>query len=211
VYDARTRFTNALLFGGLADNRRSHASSHWNQLLQFIIGSLEHSNHPLILPLIVLQDNYDRLQEYCVEELDGRMIEIERQLGVCRTGALADAPADVFLGRKNLQETRNEIQDLTVRMNTEMTEFIFVSGCAVWQKECYEFLIKLSQELSQVLPSERDFVVQSRWIHQEIELFAVSIITLSGFIERLKARMEVQLSTVRIILIDLSCNHLHGY
>ncbi|PVF97439.1 hypothetical protein CPB86DRAFT_874182 [Serendipita vermifera] len=200
VYDVRTRFTNALIFGtgvwSTVDNLRPRAGSHWDQLLQFFRGSLELSNHPLMLPLLILQDNFDRLHQYCTETLDPRMIEIEHQLGVTKAGALVHAPADVFMGRKSLRDTRNEIQDLTVRMNTGMTEFIFIGGCTVLQREYFEFLIKLSQEVNQLLSHERGFLEQNRWVHQEIEHLEVGIRTLSHFVDRLKARMEVQLSTL---------------
>ena len=145
-YDFRTRFSTGLIHGyELTSNY--HQYELWDEMLFDEIWnwlqSVHHLwAHPLLLPVMLLQQFVHRVETFSVAVLDVQSLDIQRQLGVSRAGRLSNhAPFRDPVGQKSIQQTKGTLTSLIGEMSTLTTEVILFSRVTTWLQESNDFLI----------------------------------------------------------------------
>lgn len=142
-HDFDSAITTAFLYGGHLTRadwkhpRSEYAEIQLPEIVALVKASQSLWAHPLLLPTILLTNNIERTQRFCRKDLEGRLVAVERDLGVTKAGRL--------LSRREERTKKHSwtFPELTEEMHSVMTEIILTSCVPAWQYQFSELVLKL--------------------------------------------------------------------
>jgi len=165
----------------------------------------------MLLPTVVLYNQVHRAQLHLVHDLDFRLLRTEATLGATkllsakiesgaiRTGlpiqyedALQTGPG--FKRKGSIPETKVDIRQQLVQMNSDSAACLFVLATLTWQTECATLL---KDTLSDIIPSlALDLACATNEISDFIKFTTSTIKNLTVMNDQLCARFQAQFSVV---------------
>ena len=207
-HDFKTGYTTALLIGHgvtiLSDLYKSslsyiddktlvsiHARQSM-QILAMIISTALFWEHPMILPVLLLQNLSDRSDAFSTTILGQNVFDIEGAVGVAFPNRVDSAS---FTSR-----TREDLHELTASVHANMVQILFARNVFEWLSGCCEFLLELHDGLSGQLhsPMSTRLEALSVELREVIEHISASTKSLKHFVATLKERAQSQLDVVSI-------------
>lgn len=114
-----------------------------SQLVFRLRSSLSHLGHPVLLPILLIQNCISRSNLFAWD-LDDQVVALERQTGVVFAGRTVRANEGSIDPERI---PRDKIRTLTKDMHTLLTEIIFFERVVNWAVDCAAFLEKSVKEL----------------------------------------------------------------
>jgi hypothetical protein len=178
----------------------TYLEPHGLRISNLIKSEISNWRHPLLLPVILLDDhvyNADRCKAF---DLSPRTTRLERKLEVTRAGRNSSysKSLDFEVLSQNMVVSRFEI---ITDINTTVTDVVTFNSNLKWDSRYCQFLRDISKEI-------RDFseTTQGRRpkLDNIIETLATFVATNLDHTEALKARLDIQLDVVRNLIL---CNN----
>jgi hypothetical protein len=180
-------------FGVPDDPTEITQSSH---LMSRLKSSVAHWGHPVLLPILLLQNCMSRSNLFAWN-LDDQVVVLERQTGVVFAGRTA-LPNEGNIDPENIP--RNKIRTLTRDMHSLLTEIIFFKRVITWMADCARFLEKSVREIGPGevgYQDENSLRRENREILEMLESIGADARSLSGLQKSLKERVQSQINVVR--------------
>jgi hypothetical protein len=197
----KTGITLALLHGWnvLSDVgavTKTQVVPHADRIRILLKSSMSLWAHPLLIPVILLEDHISRADRYKGFELSLSTNLIEGKLGVTHSGrnTKTTESLDGLLLRNPIGDSEEKRVKLTAELNTTMTNAISFLAVLQWDIRCCCFLRDVCdkiQQFDQLLIKETDEVKDS------VDYLACTVASISDHAESIKARLNIQLSVVR--------------
>jgi len=195
-YNFSTGFTTALLFGNEVKSLllSPGSSSRFDEIQAHLQAVAALWAHPMVLPSVLLSNHLYRAEIFCYNVLESRILETEDELGVVRAGRLSWKRDKNLIIEKPIHESKSNIRELTSRMNTDLTEIIFLIGVTEWDCVAIEFLAKTTEKVSGLL--EKSHKTETGEIREFIEYMSVAAKVLLLANNKSKERMQAHLNVV---------------
>ena len=194
-----TGATSAFLHGWSLLTQTNHVTgapmlSHTERIQELIKSSVSLWAHPLLIPLILLEEHKYRVESFVQQELSPKTTSLESRLGVTYSGRLAGGmpfgPADL----RQLMGNEEDRISLTSLLNTTMTDSINLLGVLKWDLRYCQFLCRVQDQLQQFHPDALTSL--GREIKESIEASECAITSTSEFVDAMKQRLDLQLAVV---------------
>jgi hypothetical protein len=170
--------------------------SHSEKLHRLLRSSRALWQHPLLLPLLLLQEHLYRADEFRYRTVSSEMRGIEKELCVTKTGRLVhmrDAVPEKI--RELLTNDEMRLQ-LTTRVNTAMTDSINLATVLRWDQRVAQFIQRVDKELQ---PYYRDigiFVGLEKDFRAALDHLSCEAVTATEYIDSISSRLDIQLNVV---------------
>jgi hypothetical protein len=151
--------------------------------------------HPLLLPLVLLEDHIHRAREFKEYKLTRRTTDLEGHLGVTRTGHLADRKEAVGAQIRELMSNDDARLYLTTGLSSTITDTATLLGVLRWDFRCCQFIRKSCGRVRQMGPHNSKRA--SRLLEEAIDTLECGIESVQEHTESIKERLELQLTVVR--------------
>lgn len=214
-YDIKTKVTTAFLYGCHVTtqctiykrNKHPELSPQLGQLCDEINAMSDLWSHPLVLPVALLVNHFNRLAYRANVVLDTKILKLEKALGQTwagrlRSGCTAFSQSDRFTQELKISDAAFTLPDftsITKKLNTTLTELIQINRCAAWELEVIAFLKDILKD-SRYTPALNQLSEdQRRQVEETLEYMTYSVKAISARIAELRARAETQLEVVRTL------------
>jgi hypothetical protein len=211
-YDATSGITSAFIFGegGTSDpqNRPRKLGCQSTQIREVLETTAQYWSMPLLLPIIILNNHFDRAQAFATDVLEPRVSQVEDDLGVSREGRRTGDTLllDHYMATRQLSV---DIEKLTQDMNTDLAEILGIIRDSEWEVSIAEALKTASMELEKKLSAIPDYRRLSSELQDSIEATDFAVNRLMEYNVKMKERVEAQLtvvSTCHILIKTLQCS-----
>ena len=167
--------------------------------MQRIASSIQHMvscwTHPLLLPLILLEDHIHRVRDFKEYKLSRKTTDLEAHLGVTRTGHLAESGDAVGAQIRELMSNDDARLYFTTGLSSTITDTATLLGVLRWDFRCCQFIRKLCGRVSGHAQNSKH---SSRLLEEAIDTLECGIESVQEHTESLKERLELQLTVVRL-------------
>lgn len=169
-----------------------------SQMLSRLQCSVRFWNHPILLPLVFM-DNYLSRCHIFAWDLEDRVTDLERRTGVVFSGRTAAKNEELELNPENVP--RKRIRALTIDMHTLLTEIVFFEKVAFWTCNCIDFIYRSTKEIIENCdkvknPEEKR---KDREVLEQLEFMAADAKSRCGMQDQAKQRVQAQINVVRIM------------
>jgi hypothetical protein len=167
--------------------RPEHLKPHGPRISKLIKSTSSYWRHPLLLPVILLEDHVYNADRYKGRDLSIRTMRLERQLGVTKAGRNVNS-LDSFNVEKLDRKT------IITQINTTVTDAVTLAGNLRWNARYCQFLQDISKDIRDLIEP-----IQGREpkLDYTIETLASLVISILEHTEAIKARLDIQLNVVR--------------
>lgn len=222
-YSFATRTTTALLFytNAIPPNLKDGVTleDHITQLKSLLSDKPYLWAHPMYLPAVLLYNQVRRAQLHLVHDLDYRVMDAEATLGVTKlliaktesgatktclpvqyTTALQTGPG--FKRKRSIPETKVDIRQQMVRMNSDSAASLFLLASLTWQTECVILLKDCLKDITPCLAP--DLFDATQELGDFMEFMSSAIKNLGVMNDQMRARFQAQsrvVSSVKYWLI----------
>lgn len=173
--------------------RSEHLKLHGLRIIELICSATSDWRHPLLLPVILLEDYVYNVDRYKGFDLSPKTTSLERQLGVKRAGRNANSSKSLDFVTLSQDMTVEERFEIMADINTTATDVVNFIGNVKWDNRYCQFLRDISKEI-------RNFVESTKSIEPKLDN---TIETLDAFVssalehaETVKTRLDIQLNVV---------------
>jgi hypothetical protein len=184
-------------YGGSSVRDNAAHITQSSHLISRLQSSISHWGHPLLLPILLLQ-NYMSRSNLFAWDLDDQVVALERQTGVVFAGRTVNS-YEVNIDPGKIP--RDKIRTLTKDMHSLLTEIIFFERVVTWVLDCSAFLEKTVKESHEdgVEVEDRannDWRRENRKVLEMVESLAADALSLCGLQKSLKERVQSQINVV---------------
>jgi hypothetical protein len=167
--------------------RPEYLEPHGPRISKLIKSISSYWRHPLLLPVILLEDHIYNADRYKGRDLSIRTRRLERQLGVTEAGRNFNPP-----GSFNVEEL--DRKTIITQINTTVTDTVTLAGNLRWNTRYCQFLQDISNDIRDLIEP-----IQGREpkLDYTIETLASLVISILEHTEAIKARLDIQLNVVR--------------
>jgi hypothetical protein len=167
--------------------RPEYLEPHGPRISKLIKSTSSYWRHPLLLPVILLEDHVYNADRYKGRDLSIRTMRLERQLGVTKAGRNVNS-LDSFNVEKLDRKT------IITQINTTVTDTVTLAGNLRWNTRYCQFLQDISNDIRDLIEP-----IQGREpkLDYTIETLASLVISILEHTEAIKARLDIQLNVVR--------------
>ena len=167
--------------------RPEYLEPHGPRISKLIKSTSSYWRHPLLLPVILLEDHVYNADRYKGRDLSIRTMRLERQLGVTKAGRNVNS-LDSFNVEKLDRKT------IITQINTTVTDAVTLAGNLRWNARYCQFLQDISKDIRDLIEP-----IQGREpkLDYTIETLASLVISILEHTEAIKARLDIQLNVVR--------------
>lgn len=192
--------TRAMMHGWNLCTRKSHGDGRRvTQYFDRFVGSIQSAqstwSHPLLLPVILLDDHMAR-GDFLRKEIYDAIKEISAKLGVTASGQLAMAKRNTFDEIRRLIGNPDSRMDLTATLNSTLTDATSCSNALRWNKRYRESLAKCFDDIESSLEEgakdgHRELLAYFNFLDAQAD-------ELLDVVETSKTKLELQLSIVSL-------------
>ncbi|KAK7567713.1 hypothetical protein IWX49DRAFT_122825 [Phyllosticta citricarpa] len=228
-HDLKSRTTTGILYGlNLTCQQEWYGTgfsgdSRIDELLPQLkeLGTL--LDHPLLLPILLLGCDIRRTQQFCMNEIEPRLLQVEEVLRVTRPGQIT-ARIEALLHEKGGEDSdytplpfdedrpyyqkKPKMIKLMTEINTLTTENLIALSVPSWQIRFAGFLKSFFDECSQ-MSTFQDMYSRSREMEDMLNHFASAAANNMEHMQQLRSRMELQLQVLYQFMTQAD-NHLHA-
>jgi hypothetical protein len=167
--------------------RPEHLKPHGPRISTLIKSTSSYWRHPLLLPVILLEDYVYNADRYKGLDLSIRTTGLEGQLGVTKAGRLVNS-----LGSFDVEKL--DRKTVITQINTTVTDAVTLAGNLRWNTRYCQFLQDISKDIRDLIEP-----IQGREpkLDHTIETLASLLISILEHTEAIKARLDIQLNVVR--------------
>jgi hypothetical protein len=167
--------------------RPEHLKPHGPRISKLIKSTSSYWRHPLLLPVILLEDYVYNADRYKGLDLSIRTTGLEGQLGVTKAGRLVNS-----LGSFDVEKL--DRKTVITQINTTVTDAVTLAGNLRWNTRYCQFLQDISKDIRDLIEP-----IQGREpkLDHTIETLASLLISILEHTEAIKARLDIQLNVVR--------------
>lgn len=156
--------------------------------------------HPLLLPTLLFQEHLFRCDEFIWRSLSSQTQAIEFELGMSRTGRLANTEHAVLEEIVNLLSDDSRRLLITSDVNTALTDAITFANVLKWDQRLGEFIKRLDKELRKYYEGANIGLATVKELESAVDHFSCEAVSTAEYAGSIRSRLEVQLSVVRFIL-----------
>lgn len=167
--------------------RPGYLEPHGPRISKLIESTSSYWRHPLLLPVILLEDHVYNADRYKGRDLSIRTMKLERQLGVTKAGRTFNSPSSFNVEKLDRKTVITQI-------NTAVTDAVTLAGNLRWNTRYCQFLQDISKDIRDLIEP-----IQGREpkLDYTIETLASLLISILEHTEAIKARLDIQLDVVR--------------
>jgi hypothetical protein len=173
--------------------RPSYLEPHSLRISNLIKSEMSNWRHPLLLPVILLEDhvyNADRCKAF---DLSPRTTRLERKLRVTKAGRNASNSTS-FNFETLSQEIAGNRFGIITDINTTITDVVTFNCNLKWDDRYCQFLRKIFEDIRN-LPELKQVRVSQ--LENTVEVLASFVASISEHTEALKTRLDIQIDVVR--------------
>jgi hypothetical protein len=170
--------------------RPEHLKPHGPRISKLIKSTSSNWRHPLLLPVILLEDHVYNADRYKGFDLSKRTTILERQLGVTKAGRNVNSQ-----GSLNVEEL--DRKTIVTTINTTVTDAVTLAGNLRWNTRYCQFLRDISKDIRDLIEPTQG---REPKLENTIETLASLIISILEHTEAIKARLDIQLDVVRNLI-----------
>jgi hypothetical protein len=174
--------------------RPSYLELHGPRISKLIESAISDWRHPLLLPVILLEDYVYHADMYKGWDLSPRTTEMEKQLGVTVAGRNVNSSRPLDLGALSLNMKPEERIGNITEINTIATDAATFAGNLEWSKRYCQFLRDISKDIQEFTKSTQGSEPK---LENTIETLATLVASILEHTEAIKARLDIQLNVVR--------------
>jgi hypothetical protein len=152
--------------------------------------------HPLLLPTLLLQEHLFRCEEYVSGILSRQTEEIERDLGITRSGRLLQTPTAVPKEIKELLADDEKRIRITSAVNTTLVNTITVIGILKWDQLLSEFIKRADKELDEYYEAAKISLSAMMELQSAVDHFSCVAMSETEYVTGMRSRLELQLDVV---------------
>jgi hypothetical protein len=170
--------------------------SHDERIHHLLESSIPLWRHPLLLPTLLLQEHLFRCEDFIWRTLSPRIREIERDLGVTRSGRLVHtAPAVPDAIKELLADDEKRIR-ITSAVNTNLVDTITVINILKWDQRLTEFIKRADKELHVYYKGAEIDISAVRELESAVDHFSCEAVSSAEYVTGMRSRLEISLNVV---------------
>lgn len=170
--------------------------SHSERIHMLLEPSISLWRHPLLLPTLLLQEHLFRCEEFTWQSLSSRTRDIEKGLGVTKSGRLMKTPLAVPKEIKELLTDDEKRIQITSAVNTTLVDTITVIGVLEWDKRLSEFIKGADKELQKYYEDAKININAEMELKSAIDHFSCEAISSAEYLSGMRSRLEIQLAVL---------------
>lgn len=177
----------------MSQERPKYLELHSPRISNLIKSEISNWKHPLLLPVILLEDHVYNADRYKGMDLSPRTTRLERRLGATKAGRNVSYSKSLdfeVLG----QNTTDDRFEIITDINTTVTDVITFTGNMKWDDRYCQFLREISKETRDLSQTTHG---KGPTLDRTIATLATLIASILEHTEALKARLDIQLDVVR--------------
>jgi hypothetical protein len=151
-------------------------------------------SHPLFLPIVFLAEHISRANRFR-GNLSFQVIQLEKELGITKSGTLSWKEAKTFEAIQRLVADRQVRMNLTAELNSRITDSTNFLTTLSWMNRHCQFLQKYKDVVQKLNPHPSKN--EHRQLEEYLDCLIDSAMSITSNVEGLKSRLELQLSVVR--------------
>lgn len=173
--------------------RPEHLGLHGPRISKLIRSATSDWRHPLLLPVVLLEDHVYNADRYKGLDLSPRTTGLERQLGVTKAGRNANASKSLDFRALSQNMTAEKRFGIITDINTTATDVVTFIGNLQWDNRYCQFLQDISEEIQDFIESTRS---REPKLDNTIETLATFVASVLEHADAMKARLDIQLNVV---------------
>ncbi|PZD24856.1 hypothetical protein A1F96_08974 [Pyrenophora tritici-repentis] len=174
--------------------RPSYLEPHGPRVSKLIESAISDWRHPLLLPVILLEDYVYHADMYKGWDLSPRTGKMEKQQGVTVAGRNGNALIPLDFGALSLNMAPEKRLRTITEINTIATDAATLVGNLRWSKRYCQFLRDISKDIQEFTDSTQDSEPKLENTIETLSTLATSILEHT---EAIKARLDIQFNVVR--------------
>lgn len=179
--------------------------SYFDEIEKHIRPAKRFWSHPLFLPTVFLAEHISRANRFRAS-LSSQVIQLEKELGITKSGQLSWKEAKTFEAIQRLISDRQIRMNLTAELNSRITDTTNFITTLAWMNRHCQFLEKYKDVVQNLNPHPDQN--EHRQLEEYLNCLIDNAISMTSNVDGLKSRLELQLSVVRkklrpIYMIDL--------
>lgn len=171
----------------------TYLEPHSPRISNLIKSEVSNWRHPLLLPVILLEDhvyNADRCKAF---DLSPRTTRLERQLRVTKAGRNVNSPKSLDFEVLSQDMTSKRFEIIT-DINTTITDVVTFACNLKWDNRYCQFLRDISKDIQGLSETAQGGGPK---LDNTVETLATFVASISEHTEALKDRLNIQLDIVR--------------
>lgn len=177
--------------------RPRHLEPHGPRISKLIKSAISKWRHPLLLPVILLEDHVYNADRYKGFNLSPRTTNLEKQLGATNAGRNARSSKSLDFGALSRNMTAEKRFEIITDINTTVTEVVTFTGNLKWDNRYCQFLRDISKDIREFTKSTQG---REPKLENTIETLATLVVSVLEHTEAIKARLDIQLDVVRVLI-----------
>ena len=170
--------------------------SHGDRLHSLLEPSISLWKHPLLLPTLLFQEHLFRCEEFIWRNLSPQIRDIERILGITRSGRLAGTKHAVSEEIQELLTDDEQRLQITSVVNSTLTDTITFASILGWDERLGEFIKKADKELRSCYSDFGIEIGTVKELEAAIDHFSSEAASTLAYVTGMRSRLEVQLNVV---------------
>lgn len=204
THSFKTRATFGFMFGWNMINdenwrrcinkeRPEYLKPHSPRISSLIRSEISNWRHPLLLPVILLEDHVYNADKCKAFDLSRRTTELEKQFRVTKAGRNVNNSESLDFELLSQKMTYNRFKTIT-DINTTITDVVTFNCNFKWDDRYCQFLRDVSKDIRDVSETMQG---KGPKLDNTIETLATLVASILEHTEALKARLDIQLDVVR--------------
>jgi hypothetical protein len=174
--------------------RPSYLELHGPRISKLIESAISDWRHPLLLPVILLEDYVYHADMYKGFDISPRTTKMEKQLGVTVAGRNGNSSRPLDFGALSLNMAPEKRLRTITEINTIATDAATFAGNLEWSKRYCQFLRDISKDIQEFTESTQGSEPKLENTIETLSTLAASILEHT---EAIKARLDIQFNVVR--------------
>lgn len=177
--------------------RPKHLAPHGPRINKLIKLAISKWTHPLLLPVVLLEDHVYNADRYKGFDLSPRTTKLERQLGATKAGRNVSSSKSLDFGALSRDMTAEKRFKIITDINTTITDVVTFIGSLKWDNRYCQFLRDISKNIKEFTESTQG---REPKLENTIETLATLIVSVLEHAEAMKTRLGIQLNVVRVLI-----------
>ncbi|KAF2678031.1 hypothetical protein K458DRAFT_377367 [Lentithecium fluviatile CBS 122367] len=182
--------------------RPRHLEPHGPRISDLIQKEVPNWRHPLLLPVILLEDHVYNADRYKGFDLSPRATNLEKQLGVTKAGRNVGSLKPLDFGARSQNMTVEKRFEIITDINTTVTEVVTFTGNLRWDNRYCQFLRDISKDIREFKSTQGG----EPKLENTIETLATLVVSILEHAEAIKARLDIQLDVLYNLVAQVDSN-----
>lgn len=173
--------------------RPTYLKLHGPRISKLIRSAVSNWGHPLLLPVILLEDHVYNADRYKGLDLSQATNKLEEKLMVTNAGRNAGITSSLNFGALGQKLTADSRFEIITNINTTITDAVTFTGNLKWDNRYCQFLRDICHDIKDFTKTTQG---REAKLENTIETLATLVISISEHAEAIKSRLDIQLDVV---------------